>query len=332
MRAFKTLCTTILLLGPLALSAVADDRVDKLPEQWRKWLQQEVVYLITDVEKEAFLSLVTESERNSFAAAFWRQRDENPSTPENEYRDEHYARLAYANEFLGRDTFRQGWQTDRGRYYILLGPPRNRQNFDANDAVYQSELWWYDNPDLKRYGLPPYFFLLFFRRHGSGELELYSPILDGPRALLTGRDERSSDYRYEIEVAYASLLEVDPELAAASLSFRTDEGDLAQFSATSFGTMELMDQIVNVPYHLLDTRYAERVDFERGAVESDYLFTFVPSDGMMNVLPGPGDVAYLHWSMELAAKDVAFVQDRESGAFGSEFDVSVEAGPGRRPR
>ena len=308
-----------------ALAGLPQERIDQLPEAHRKWLTEEVPYLISKVEREVFLSLDSEQEREAFVEAFWRKRDENPTTIENEYRDEHYKRLGYVNEFFGRDTFREGWQTDRGRYYILLGPPRNRQTFDGSDAVYPSELWFYDNPDLKQYGLPPFFSLLFFRRHGAGELEIYSPVLDGPQALLTGTDTKSADFRQDVERAYNKLSEVDPELAQASLSFRTDEGDTAQFSGVSFGTMELMDQIVNVPFHGLDTSYAERLDFERGAVESDYLFRYVPSVGAINVLEGDDGVSFVHWVIEMPPENIAFVLDREKGVYGSSFIVSVEA-------
>jgi GWxTD domain-containing protein len=308
-----------------ALVALPQDPVDKLPEHHRKWLAEEVPYLISEVEREVFLGLESEEEREAFVAAFWRKRDENPATLENEYRDEHYKRLAYVNEFFGRDSPGPGWRTDRGRYYILLGPPRNRQNFDGSDAVYPSELWFYDNPELKRYGLPPFFSLLFFRRHGAGELEIYSPVLDGPQALLTGTDTRSNDFRQDIERAYDKLYEVDPELAQASLSFRTDEGDTAQFSGVSFGTMALMDQIVKIPFHGLDTSYAERLDFERGAVESDYLFKYVSSVGAVDVLEGDDGVSFVHWVIEIPPENIAFVLDGATGVYGSAFIVSVEA-------
>jgi GWxTD domain-containing protein len=313
------------LILATALSVLPQDRAEQLPAHHKKWLLEEVPYLISEVERDVFLGLQSEQEREAFVEAFWRKRDENPATLENEYREEHYKRLAYANEFLGRDSPGPGWRTDRGRYYILLGPPRNRQNFDGSDAVYPSELWFYDNPDLKRYGLPPFFSLLFFRRHGVGELEIYSPVLDGPQTLLTGTDTKSSDFRADIERAYDQLYEVDPELAQASLSFRTDEGDTAQFQAVSFGTMALMEDIENIPFHGLDTGYAERLDFERGAVESDYLFRYVASTGAAAALPGPGGASFVHWVIELAPENIAFVLDRETTVYGSAFIVSVEA-------
>jgi GWxTD domain-containing protein len=320
-------------LGILSLSAVssaspaADEREQKLPVRYRKWLQEEVTYIISNVERETFLSLSAEAERQAFTEMFWRKRDPNPSTPENEYKTEHYERLAYANEFLGRDTFRPGWQTDRGRYYILLGKPNTRRPLEGTDAIYPSELWFYNNPEFKYLGLPPFFHLLFFRRQGSGEFQLYSPLSDGPRALLTGFQAPVNDFRDDVERAYDKLYTIDVELAQASLSFRTDEGDTAQFQNPSFGTLALLDDIANVPFYRLDTSYAERLDFERGNVESDYLFTYVPSFGVAHVLPGPGGAHYFHWNIELDAENLGFVRDEEKGAYTSVFIASVEIVP-----
>jgi GWxTD domain-containing protein len=96
----------------------------EMSEAHRKWIEEEVVYIAADREKEVFRDLQTVEERDRFIEAFWARRDPNPATPANEYREEHYRRIAYANEFLGRDTFRPGFRTDRGRYYILLGEPK----------------------------------------------------------------------------------------------------------------------------------------------------------------------------------------------------------------
>ena len=319
----------VLAAGITSTTTIQSDKelLKLLPEEHRIWLEEEVVYIISHTERSAFLRLQSENERQAFVDAFWRKRDENPATPENEYMIEHYERLAYANKFLGRNTFRQGWQTDMGRYFILLGPPRTKQNFEARDEIYPAELWFYNDGDLKRLNLPPFFFLLFFKRHATGEFELYNPITDGPQALLTRVNTVSSDFRTDIERAWMELRLVDPELAHASLSFRTDEGDIAQFQAPSFGTIALVDDIIISPFVGLDTSYAERLDFERGAVESDYMFTFVPSRGMMNILPGPANAAYLHWVIELDPQYVGFVQDQESGQFASQFIASMEVVP-----
>jgi GWxTD domain-containing protein len=312
-------------VAAISFGATGDEREKKLPELDRKWLQEEVTYIITDVERETFLNLRSQAERQAFIEAFWRKRDTNPSTSENEYKTEHYERLAYANEFFGRDTVRPGWQTDRGRYYILLGKPNTRRPLESSDQVYPSELWFYNDAELKYVGLPPFFHLLFFRRGGSGELKLYSPLSDGPQALLTGYQTQTTDFRGEgVERAYNKLFAIDVELAQASLSFRTDEGDTAQFQNPSFGTLALLDDIADAPFYKLDTSYAERLDFERGNVESDYLFTYVPSFGLAQVLPGPGRAHYLHWVIELDPENVGFVRDDEKGNYTSVFIASLE--------
>jgi len=314
----------IVALGSVRLS-VADDRVDRLGEKYRVWLEEEVNYIIADVEREAFLSLETEAEFQAFIKAFWRKRDENPTTLENETLLEHYERLEYANEFLGRSTSRKGWMTDRGRFHIILGPPAERQNYTGFDSIYPSELWFYNDPKFKKYGIPPFFYLLFFRRGGFGEFELYNPVSDTPGDLLTGYRAKQNFFAADIEQAYTQIYEnISPELAHATLSFRTDEGDTSQFTTPAFGTLALLDDIKKAPTRLVDISYAVNFDAERGTVESDYLFTNVPSWGMVNVLPGPGEAHYVHWIIEVDPQNIALVKDEERGLYATVFLLSTE--------
>ena len=95
-----------------------------------------MTYIISDVERETFLDLEGGQEFDAFIEAFWRKRDTNPTTIENEFREEYDERLTYVNEFFGRDTFRPGWMTDRGRYFLILGPPTERQNYEGFDDIY----------------------------------------------------------------------------------------------------------------------------------------------------------------------------------------------------
>jgi GWxTD domain-containing protein len=88
---------------------------------WKKWLNEDVVYIITDEEKQAFKRLKTDEERQQFVEAFWQRRDPTPDTEENEYKEEHYRRIAYANDHYASGI--PGWKTDRGMIYIKFGPP-----------------------------------------------------------------------------------------------------------------------------------------------------------------------------------------------------------------
>ena len=93
----------------------------ELSSTYKKWLNQDVVYIITPEEKSAFKQLSNDEERDQFIEQFWLRRDPTPDTPENEYKEEHYRRIAYANEHFGAGI--PGWKTDRGRIYIIWGAP-----------------------------------------------------------------------------------------------------------------------------------------------------------------------------------------------------------------
>jgi GWxTD domain-containing protein len=99
-----------------------EDKLRKeLETPYRKWLNEDVTYIITDEERKAFKRLSTDDEREEFIEQFWLRRDPTPDTEENEYKEEHYRRIAYSNEHFPSGI--PGWKTDRGRMYIMYGPP-----------------------------------------------------------------------------------------------------------------------------------------------------------------------------------------------------------------
>lgn len=93
----------------------------ELSKTYKTWLNEDVAYIITPEERQAFLQLSNDEERDQFIEQFWLRRDPTPDTPENEYKEEHYARIAYANEHFAAGI--PGWRTDRGRIYIVYGKP-----------------------------------------------------------------------------------------------------------------------------------------------------------------------------------------------------------------
>jgi GWxTD domain-containing protein len=92
----------------------------ELSKTYKKWLNEDVAYIISDQERAAFKQLSNDEERDNFIEAFWQRRDPTPDTEENEYKEEHYRRIAYANEHFAAGI--PGWKTDRGRMYIMYGP------------------------------------------------------------------------------------------------------------------------------------------------------------------------------------------------------------------
>ncbi len=92
----------------------------ELSKTYKKWLDEDVVYIISDEERKAFKQLSNDEERDQFIEAFWQRRDPTPDTEENEFKEEHYRRIEYANEHFAAGI--PGWKSDRGRIYIMYGP------------------------------------------------------------------------------------------------------------------------------------------------------------------------------------------------------------------
>jgi len=107
-------------VGALFAQSQTAPAANALGPSYAKWLNEEVVYIISSTERDTFLKLKTDKERDFFIESFWKQRDPNRATPENEFKTEHYRRLAYANEHYAEGAV-PGWKTDSGRAYILFG-------------------------------------------------------------------------------------------------------------------------------------------------------------------------------------------------------------------
>jgi len=103
------------------IKAKEDALKKELMTPYKKWMDEDVVYIISDEERKAFKQLNTDEEREQFVEQFWLRRDPTPDTEENEFKEEHYRRIAYANEHYASGI--PGWRTDRGRIYIQYGPP-----------------------------------------------------------------------------------------------------------------------------------------------------------------------------------------------------------------
>jgi GWxTD domain-containing protein len=200
-KAALRLAILSLMLAAFSLPVVAQDPrqsqdpMDKprnvkpeLKKAYKDWLEKDVSYVITDEERRAFKKLQTDLEREKFIEEFWRRRDPDPDTEENEFKEEYYERIAYANEHFASGI--PGWKTDRGRIWIMYGKPDEREthpmggNYDrpsyhggGSTATYPFELWFY------RY-LPGI---------GSGiEIEFVDPTGSGEYRLARNPNEKDA--------------------------------------------------------------------------------------------------------------------------------------------
>jgi GWxTD domain-containing protein len=275
--------------GPQALSGQSAAK-PTLPETYRKWLEEEVPYIIAPTEREVFLKLSSDRERALFIEAFWKQRDPTPGTPENDFKTEHVRRIAYADRYLGRDAPRPGWRTDRGRIYIILGEPNDIQRFEGKSSTYDAEVWFYQGKtDL---GLPAGFNVVFFREGGRGEYKLYSPAANGPGALLAGYFGGPDSPQ-----AFKKLQEVEPGLATVSLSLIPGEGGTV-YGQPSMSADILLQRIVTAGARSVETRYAQKFLQYKDIVEVEYTANYLDSDALVKVFRDPSGVSFVHYAVE----------------------------------
>ena len=176
------------LLAPAWPSTFHAGTQDKEQDHYRKWLREDVLYIITPEESDVFLKLTTDQERELFIEQFWGRRDSDPWTSLNEYKEEHYRRIAFANENFTSGF--PGWKSDRGMVYIKYGEPHRRERHPTgghylrpsregggSTSTYPFERWEYRYLDGIGRGI---------------ELEFVDPSLTGEYRLTTNTDEKDA--------------------------------------------------------------------------------------------------------------------------------------------
>src|ERR1700723_1263793 len=164
------------------------DLFNELDSQYKKWLNEDVVYIISPEERSSFLHLSTNEEREQFIEAFWQRRNPDPDSAENTFKEEHYRRIAYANEHFSSGI--PGWKTDRGRIYIMWGPADEVQSHPSGGS--------YDRPASEGGGeTSTYPFEDWRYRYLEGigenvELEFVDPTMTGEYKLTTDPSEKDA--------------------------------------------------------------------------------------------------------------------------------------------
>jgi len=174
----------MLLFALLSLSpAISAQKKEKLAKTYRDWLEQDVVYIITKDERVRFLALATDDARDKFIKDFWEVRNPVPGAEINTYKEEHYKRIAFADSRFSIGAGTDGWRTDRGRTYITLGAPQQKEIHRGAANLRAFEIWFYANVSPI---LPNAFYVMFYDKDGANDYKFYSPYLDGPDKLTTG--------------------------------------------------------------------------------------------------------------------------------------------------
>jgi len=205
----------------------------ELDSSYKTWLNEDVIYIISPDERTAFLQLATNEEREQFIEQFWLRRSGNPDLPDNDFKEEHYRRIAYANEHYASGI--PGWKTDRGKMYIIWGPPdeieshptggtydRPMDEGGGSTTTYPWETWRW------RYleGVGENIILEFVDPSGSGEYHMTM-------------DPSEKDALLHVPGAGLSLME---EMGLASKADRFTRSDGTNLPTTLGGTPASMDE------------------------------------------------------------------------------------------
>jgi GWxTD domain-containing protein len=298
----------VLLLLSLTLPGFCSST--KLPPKYSEWLKKDVVYIISNEERDTFRNLASDEARERFIEHFWEIRNPNPGAPTNTYREEHYQRLQYASDHFGK--FGDGWRTDMGRIYITLGPPAQKARYVAQSGVRGMEIWFYQNTHP---ALPPFFNIVFYEKD-FGDFRLYSPYMDGPQKLVTGIQAEQGRTQSYLQIDHI----LGREVAHTTLTLLPDEpvnpsdANSTMLSDLMLGTIH---DLANNPFTVAELK------LKRSLNEDVTHRVILPGD-LLNVVTVPlrdarGQIR-LHYALRLPKPEDFAVAQSDKG-----FYYSVEA-------
>ena len=277
-------------------------------------------YIILPQEKEVFMRLTNDRERDVFIEAFWRQRDPTKGTPQNEYKDEQIERFLYANRRFRRGTPREGWMTDMGRIYIILGPPASIERFEGVSGIRSCQTWYYYGDKNK--GQPTYFALVFYQRGGSGEFKLYNPVSDGPASLLVETQGLDLTNFHE---TYSKVKELAPTLASVSVSIIP--GELPYNYQPSPRNNIILANILESPKKDVSASYATHFLNYRGVVSTDYLTNYIETDADIAMILDPLlNINFLHFSISPKSVSIDYFEPKDKYYCNFQLNVSLRKG------
>jgi GWxTD domain-containing protein len=307
---------TCALLLVLIGSSQAKDLSKLLSPHYREWLAKDVAYIITNQEKDAFLQLTSDEERDKFIDRFWDLRNPTPNSPENPYKVEYYRRLEYANQYFGVPARKDGWRSDMGRVYITLGAPQQKARYVSQSEVRPMEIWFYSNLSP---ALPPFFYVVFYEKD-FGDFRLYSPYMDGPQKLVTS---------YQAESGRVAALQVidrilGREVARTTLSLIPGEPVSMNDASSSLLSDVMLSTIKNLANH---PATVDALNLRRTLIESISHRVVMPGE-LLNVLTVPLRDAHgnlgLHYLLRFNhASDFAVAQADKRYYYSIEVTVRV---------
>jgi len=270
----------------------------EISKTYKKWLEEDVRWIITDEERAAFKQLSNDDERDQFIEQFWLRRDPTPDTAENEYKEEHYRRIAYANEHFAAGL--PGWKTDRGRIYIMYGPADSIEAHPAGGI--------YDRPSEEGGGTTStYPFEKWHYRYIEGigqniDIEFVDPCMCGDYHMTVDRSEKDALLR----VPAAGLTQYeDMGLASKTSRFNSWE-NLGAGPFTSMNASKEFDRLQQFAA-LQRPPVVKFKDLEE-VVSHKLSYNLLPFDVITDFVKVTSDTVLVPITIQVRNKDVTFVE------------------------
>ncbi|HEX5431820.1 MAG TPA: GWxTD domain-containing protein [Bryobacteraceae bacterium] len=270
----------------------------ELESPYKKWLNEDVVYIITDEERKAFLQLQTDEEREQFIEAFWLRRDPTPDTEENEYKEEIYRRIAYSNEMFTSGI--PGWKTDRGMIYIKYGAPDERDEHPSGGT--------YDRPIEEGGGVTTtYPFEDWRYRYIEGvgtdvNIEFVDPSMTGEYHMTMDPSEK--DALVNVPGAGLTLYE---QLGLACKADRFTRTDGTRLGTGAMPLPASMDQFTRLE-QFTNLQKAPKVKFKdlEAVVNSSIKYNLLPMQVRTDYIPVTDSSVLTNITVQFERKDLQF--------------------------
>ena len=287
-------------LNPAWTEAAAEEKAVQRHEEsddyFEKWLKEDVVYIISEDEKEVFENLSTAQEKERFIEQFWFRRDPDPLTAANEFKEEHYRRIAYANERFSSGDL--GWFTDRGRVYIIHGPPAQIESHPAGGT--------YERPFFEGGGTTSTFpFEIWRYRYIEGigtdvVIEFVDPTLTGEYRLALRPQEKDA-----LRYVSGTGLTFQEEMGLAS------KADRHLRSYTDFGSLRIRDRPFARYETYVQVQRATPVKYRdlKGLVDVDVTFDNLPFSHRVDYFGLNDELVLVLLSAELETRELTFDQE-----------------------
>ncbi|MGH9788841.1 MAG: GWxTD domain-containing protein, partial [Candidatus Acidiferrales bacterium] len=281
----------------------------ELQSHFKSWLDNDVLYIITQEEKEAFFELNTDEEREQFIEQFWLRRDPTPDTVENEFKEEHYRRIAYANERFASG--KPGWRTDRGRIYIAWGPPDEIESHPSGGTYFRE--WDEGGGQTSTFPFERWRYR-YLEGEGLGQeiiLEFVDPTMSGEYRLTIDPTEKdallfvpNSGLTFLEEMGMASKDQRFDRPGRRPLTIRELGGDPVQASKAQFDDFERLSKYAAI-FKPPPVKYA---DLE-ALVTTRVSFNLLPFEMRTDFLRITDETILVPITIAIKKKDVTFKFD-----------------------